>query len=218
MVLAENALCNAQGTKQNNDEDDNRPLGNHGRCNATVMITEHDNINNQNLEEEGNNDVNDIDDHSAQKNVSSDETEISLDSDAEVPGIYRRISRRNIVAKLLPFFKRINTYVTNISLLLQLAAGATGLFSQGATAVVHGCSIHALGPKGESSHCRRGVDWSPPVSIMQSLALSTLWSTPAKGHKQAAFHVRFIEKLILEVGVVSQQYSGMQCTSRNTGL
>ena len=28
---------------------------------------------------------------------------------------------------------------------LQLAAGATGLFSQGVTAVVHGCSIHALG-------------------------------------------------------------------------
>ena len=45
-------------------------------------------------------------------------------------------------------------YVTNISLLLlvlfdalQLAAGATGLFSQGVTAVVHGCSIHALGPR-----------------------------------------------------------------------
>ena len=34
-----------------------------------------------------------------------------------------------------------------ISLLnaLQLAAGATGLFSQGVTAVVHGCSVHALG-------------------------------------------------------------------------
>ena len=42
--------------------------------------------------------------------------------------------------------------VTNISLYqlvlldaLQLAAGATGLFSQGVTAVVHGCSVHALG-------------------------------------------------------------------------
>ena len=42
--------------------------------------------------------------------------------------------------------------VTNISLLLsvlldtlQLATGATGLFSQGATAVVHGCSVRALG-------------------------------------------------------------------------
>ena len=28
---------------------------------------------------------------------------------------------------------------------LQLAAGATGLFSQGVTAVVHGCSVRALG-------------------------------------------------------------------------
>ena len=28
---------------------------------------------------------------------------------------------------------------------LQLATGATGLFSQGVTAVVHGCSVHALG-------------------------------------------------------------------------
>ena len=28
---------------------------------------------------------------------------------------------------------------------LQLAAGATGLFSQEVTTVVHGCSIHALG-------------------------------------------------------------------------
>ena len=115
-------------------------------------------------------------------------------------------------------------YVTNISLLLlvlldalQLGTGATGLFSQGATAVVHGCSIHALDPSGESLHCRRGVGWSPPVSIMQSLALSTLRS-PAKGHKQAAFHVRFIEKLVLEVGVVSQQYSVMQHTSPDTGL
>ena len=43
--------------------------------------------------------------------------------------------------------------VTNISfyqlVLLntsQLVAGATGLFSQGMTAVVHGCSIRALGP------------------------------------------------------------------------
>ena len=28
-----------------------------------------------------------------------------------------------------------------------------------------------------------------------------------KGHKQAAFHVRFIEKPVLEHGVVSQQYN-----------
>ena len=38
-------------------------------------------------------------------------------------------------------------FLIPISLLdaLQLAAGATGLFSQGATAVVHGCSVRALG-------------------------------------------------------------------------
>ena len=55
-------------------------------------------------------------------------------------------------------------FVTDISLLLlvllntlQLATGATGLFSQGAKAVVYGCSIHALDPSGESVHCRRGV-------------------------------------------------------------
>ena len=115
--------------------------------------------------------------------------------------------------------------ITNISLLLlvlldalQLAAGATGLFSQGSTAVVHGCSVHALGRKGESLHCRRGVGWTPPASVMQSSILSTLWSTPMKRHKQAAFHVRFIEKLVLEVGVVSQQSNGMQHTSPDTAL
>ena len=74
------------------------------------------------------------------------------------------------------------------------------------------------GPKGESLHCRRGVSWSPLVSVMQSFTLSTLQSTPMKGHKQAAFHVRFIEKLVLEVGVVSQQYNGTQHTSPDTAL
>ena len=46
----------------------------------------------------------------------------------------------------------IVSFVTNISLLLlvllntlQLATGATGLFSQGVTAVVHGCFVCALG-------------------------------------------------------------------------
>ena len=56
-------------------------------------------------------------------------------------------------------------YVTNISLLLlvlldtlQLATGTTGLWSQGATAVIHGCSIHALGPiLGETTLL---VDWA----------------------------------------------------------
>ena len=81
--------------------------------------------------------------------------------------------------------------VTNISLFLlvrldtlQLAMGATGLLCQGVTAVVHGCSIHALDPSSESSHTAGGV----AIGIHQL------------------------------VGVVSQQYSEMQCTSPNTGL
>ena len=60
--------------------------------------------------------------------------------------------------------------VTNISLILlvwfntlQLATGATGLWSQGATAVVHGCSIHALGPiLGETTLL---VDWAPSTAL-----------------------------------------------------
>ena len=53
--------------------------------------------------------------------------------------------------------------VTSISLYqlvpldaLHLAAGATGLFSQGVTAVVHGCSVRALGPRVKLSHSWRG--------------------------------------------------------------
>ena len=53
--------------------------------------------------------------------------------------------------------------VTSISLYqlvlldaLQLAAGATGLFSQGVTAVVHGCSVHALGPRVKLTHSWKG--------------------------------------------------------------
>ena len=46
----------------------------------------------------------------------------------------------------------MDVFVTNISFILlvlldtlQLATGATGLWSQGATAVSHGCSVRALG-------------------------------------------------------------------------
>ena len=39
-----------------------------------------------------------------------------------------------------------------------------------------------------------------------------------KGHKQAAFHVRFLNKPVLECVVVSQQYNGMQHTSPNIGI
>ena len=52
------------------------------------------------------------------------------------------------------------------------------------------------GPKGWILTLQEGCWLVSPVSIMQSLPLSTLWCTLAKGHKQAAFHVRFIEKLI----------------------
>ena len=61
-------------------------------------------------------------------------------------------------------------FVTNISLILlvrfdtlQLATGATGLWSQGATAVIHGCSIRALGPiLGETTLL---VDWAPSTAL-----------------------------------------------------
>ena len=39
-----------------------------------------------------------------------------------------------------------------------------------------------------------------------------------KGHKQAAFHVRFIEIPVLERGVVLQQYNGKQHTNQNIGM
>ena len=62
------------------------------------------------------------------------------------------------------------TIVTNISLILsvlldtlQSATGATGLYSQGVTAVVHGCSIHALGPiLGETTLL---VGWAPSAML-----------------------------------------------------
>ena len=43
----------------------------------------------------------------------------------------------------------------NLLYALQLAAGATYLFSQGVTAVVHGCSVHALGPRANLAHSWR---------------------------------------------------------------
>ena len=49
-------------------------------------------------------------------------------------------------------YKKHNIIDTNISFnqlvllnTLQLVTGVTGLFSQGATAVIHGCLVHALG-------------------------------------------------------------------------
>ena len=46
----------------------------------------------------------------------------------------------------------------------------------------------------------------------------TLEGTLVKGHKQAAFHVSFIEIPVLEHRVVSQQYNGTQYTSPNSGM
>ena len=97
------------------EEDDNHPLGPLGpqrHFNAAVMINEHDNINNPKLDDESHSDITHLDNDSTQSDVSSDLTQISSDSDVDVvkPGIYRRTSRRNMVAKLPPLFKRINTY------------------------------------------------------------------------------------------------------------
>ena len=68
---------------------------------------------------------------------------------------------RSISPNWVPYW--VPKSVTSISLYqlvflntLQLAAGATGLSSQGVTAVVHGCSVHALGPRVNLTHCRRG--------------------------------------------------------------
>ena len=97
---------------RNTEEDDNHPLGPQRHFNAAVMINEHDNINNPNLDDEGHDDINNIDNNSTQSDTSSDLIQTSSDSDVEEvqPEIYRRTSRRNMVAKLPPLFKRINTY------------------------------------------------------------------------------------------------------------
>ena len=115
--------------------------------------------------------------------------------------------------------------VTSISLYqlvflnkLQLAAGATGLFSQGMTAVVHGCSVCALGPRVNLTHSWRGGKQCHLWLSCWSRTEYTLEGTLTKGHKQAAFHVRFIEKPVLERRVVSQQYNGTQHTGSNSGM
>ena len=67
-------------------------------------------------------------------------------------------------------FHVICFHLTNISLILsvllgtlQLATGATGLWSQGATVVIHGCSTRALGPiLGETTLL---VDWTPSTAL-----------------------------------------------------
>ena len=114
--------------------------------------------------------------------------------------------------------------VTNISFkqlvlfdTLQLAAGVRGLFSQGATAVVHGCSTHALGPiLGEFTKTTGGVALSVHLVLPWQF-----WNwvpsrvLPQKRHKVAAFCVWFIEKQQLAGGVVSQPHNGMQHTSLN---
>ena len=62
------------------------------------------------------------------------------------------VTMQKKLEKFTKWLKNNVVCVTNISLLLlvllhalQLAAGAKGLFSQGTTAVIHGCSVCALG-------------------------------------------------------------------------
>ena len=106
--------------------------------------------------------------------------------------------------------------VTNISFMLlvlldtlQLAAGATGLFSQGATAVVHGCSIHALGPiLGETTLLAHWAPMEPEYPPEYSCR---------ERYKQAAFSLIFIEKQQPAGGVVSQPHNDKQHTSLDTG-
>ena len=93
--------------QKNNQNDnnlplDNHPFGNQAHYNAAVMINEHDNINNPRL-----------DDHGDHHDNNDDAIDMS-DSDAEVEvrrdAVYRRPCTRNMVARLPPLFRRINTY------------------------------------------------------------------------------------------------------------
>ena len=115
--------------------------------------------------------------------------------------------------------------VTSISLYqlvlldaLQLAAGATGLFSQGVTSVVHGCSVCALDPRVKLTHSWRGGNRCHLWLLHESGTEYTPGGTLVKRHKLAAFHVRFIEIPVLECGVVSQQHNRKQHTSPNIGM
>ena len=79
--------------------------------------------------------------------------------------------------------------VTNISFTklvlldaLQLVTGATGLWSQGVTAVVHGCSIHALGPSWVKLHSAHFAGL-----LRCAVDLSTLQSTPAEKRQMSSF-------------------------------
>ena len=116
--------------------------------------------------------------------------------------------------------------VTNISFnqlvlldTLQLAAGATGLFSQEATAAIQGCSAHGLDPfLGEITHSAGGV--APDVH--QYLPWWYSYWVPSRvlsweEHKLAAFCEIFIEILVWEGRVVSQPHNDKQHTSPNTG-
>ena len=95
---------------------------------------------------------------------------------------------------------------------LQLVTGATGLWSQGATAVVYGCSVRALGSGyGETT-------------LLVSLHSSTaLWNwvpsgvLPRKRHKLVALNVIFIKKQQPAGGGVSQQHSDKQHTNPSFG-
>ena len=103
---------------------------------------------------------------------------------------------------------------------LQLVAGATGFLSQGVTAVVHVCSVCALGRiSGEITLLLAG---GVTLSVHQYLPWQCNGWVPSgvllwEEHKLSAFCAIFIEVLVLEDGVVSQPYNYKQHTSLNTG-
>ena len=92
--------------QQNIEDDNSHPLGNQAHYNAAVMINEHDNVNNPRLDDQVDNHGNNDDD------VISYDSDVSSDSEIEVrrDAVYRRPCPRNMVARLSPLFKRINTY------------------------------------------------------------------------------------------------------------
>ena len=84
--------------------------------------------------------------------------------------------------------------VTNTSFILsvlldtlQLATGATGLWSQGTTAVIHGCSIRALGPiLGDTTLL---VDCTPSAALWNWVPSRVL---PRERDKQVSFSVTLL--------------------------
>ena len=68
---------------------------------------------------------------------------LNKENQPEIQG--SRKIRQFILKKWKAFVTSISLYQLVLLDALQLATRATGLFFQGVTAVVHGCSLHALG-------------------------------------------------------------------------